>query len=97
MAELPRMEKLRKKEQELGFRILLLNWKDRLEKTRKIMERSGCGIPVLLDCRSYARKVLFVNYTPTLFIVDEEGIIRSRIVGAPDNIEEIVVEVLGNI
>ncbi len=91
------MEKLRKKEQELGFRILLLNWKDRLEKTRKIMERAGCGIPVLLDCRSYARKVLFVNYTPTLFIVDEEGIIRSRIVGAPDNIEEIVVEVLGNI
>ena len=88
------MEKLRKREQELGFRILLLNWKDRLEKTREIMERADCGVPVLLDCRSYARKVLFVNYTPTLFIVDEEGIIRSRIVGAPDDIDEIVLEVL---
>ena len=91
------MEKLREREQELGFRILLLNWKDRLEKTRKIMKRADCRIPVLLDCRSYGRKVLSVNYTPTTFIVDEEGIIRSRIVGAPDNIEDIVVEVLDNI
>ena len=91
------MEKLREREQELGFRILLLNWKDRLEKTREIMERADCRIPVLLDCRSYGRKVLFVNYTPTTFIVDQEGIIRSRIVGVPDNIEDIVVEVLDNI
>ncbi|MBD3179561.1 MAG: hypothetical protein GF417_08070 [Candidatus Latescibacteria bacterium] len=88
------MEELRELEDAMGFRVLLLNWKDRLNKTRKILEQSNCRVPVLMDCREYGRKVLVVNYTPTLFVVDEEGIIRSRIVGAPENIVNIVVEVL---
>jgi hypothetical protein len=94
---LPRLEKLRALEGDLGFRIFLLNWKDQLGKTREIMEEKDCGIPVLLDCQSYGRKTLIVNYTPTLFVVDEEGIIRSRIVGTSSDLEEIVIEVLKNI
>jgi len=91
------MEKLRRLEDELGFRIFLLNWKDRLGKTRDIMEQTECSVPVLLDCRFYGRGVLNVNFTPTFFVVDEGGIIRSRIVGAPDNIVDVIKEILENI
>ena len=91
------MEELRKLEDSLGFKILFINWKDRLNETREIMEKAGCGIPVLLDCRRYGRGMLSVNYTPTTFIVDRKGFIRSRMVGAPDNIVDIITEVIRKI
>lgn len=94
---MPRLEKLRKLEEELDFRIFLINFKGYLKKTRSILEENDVGIPVLMDCGYYCRDILQVNYTPTTFVVDSGGVIRARIVGGVEGLEDILVEVLKSI
>jgi len=91
------MERLKKREHELGFKILLIDLKGYLNKTRAIIKEKDITIPILLDCESYSRNLLHVNYTPTTFIIDQDGIIRSRLVGSSDNFEKIVEEVIERI
>lgn len=91
------MEKLKSMEEELGIKVVLINLKGYLNKTREIIEEENITIPILLDCKSYSRNVLHVNYTPTTFVVDKDGIIRSRLVGTSRDFEEVIKEVIGRI
>jgi len=91
------LEKLKNMEDELGFKLFLINMKGYLNKTRAILEEKNVTIPVLLDCKSYSRSVLHVNYTPTTYIIDKDGIIRSRLVGSCEEFKEIVEEVIERI
>jgi peroxiredoxin len=91
------MERLKKMENELGFKLLLINLKGYLNKTKAIIKEKDITIPILFDCESYSREVLHVNYTPTTFIIDENGVIRSRLVGGCEDFEKIVVEVIENV
>jgi hypothetical protein len=84
-------------EDELGFKLFLINKKGYLNKTRAILKEKNVTIPVLLDCKSYSRSVLHVNYTPTTCIIDKDGIIRSRLVGSCEGFKEIVEEVIERI
>lgn len=61
------------------------------------MKRENVTIPVLMDCSAYGRESLKVNYTPTTFIIDEEGHIRSRMVGNPPGFSDKILEVLKKI
>ncbi len=94
---MPRLEKLKELEVELDFKIFLINLKGQLKKTRSVLEDNDVTIPVLLDCGYYSRDILQVNYTPTTFVVDSEGVIRSRIVGGVEDLPDIIVEVLKRI
>ena len=91
------MERLKKMENELGFKLLLINLKGYLNKTKAIIKEKDITIPILLDCESYSRGVLHVDYTPTTFIIDENGVIRSRLVGGCEDFEKIMVEVIKSI
>ncbi len=97
IAELPQMEELKKMEDALGFKLLLIDGKGMLEKTRGIMGDKGVTIPVLLDSRQYSREVLGTMYTPTTYVIDAEGRIRCRLVGHSEDFNGIVADVLSRI
>ena len=91
------MEELKKKEDALGFKLLLIDGKGMLEKTRGLMADKGVTIPVLLDSRQYAREVLGTMYTPTTYVIDAEGRVRCRLVGHSEDFNGIVADVLSRI
>ena len=47
------MEELKKREAELGFKLLYIDGKGMLKKTREIIDDKGVTVPVLLDSHSY--------------------------------------------
>ena len=97
IAELPQMEELKQKEAALGFKLLLIDEKGMLEKTRGIIDDKGVTIPVLLDSRQYSREVLGTMYTPTTYVIDEEGRVRCRLVGHSEDFNGIIADVLSRI
>ena len=82
------------RESELGFTLLTLEVSGNLSKTREVIKEKEVTFPVLLDDKYFSRKALNVMGTPTTFVIDEEGKIRSRLVGYMKNYEEVIEEVL---
>ena len=94
---MPQLEELRNREEALGFKILIMDGKGMLSKTRGIMKDKGITIPVLLDSHLYSRKVLGTMYTPTTCVIDEQGRLRCRLVGNAKDIGGIIADVLSRI
>ena len=97
VAEFPRLEDLTKREKELGFRFYGLEVKGILKGIREVVKEKKSTFPILLDDRRFARDVLQITGTPTTFVVDKEGRIRARLVGAVDEVDAVIAEVLGKI
>lgn len=97
VAEFPQLESLKQREKELGFEFLGLEVKGLLVKMRDVVKEKKTSFPILLDDRRFARDVLQISGTPTTFIIDKEGRIRARLVGAADDIDAIIADVLGRI
>lgn len=91
------MEELKQKEDALGFKLLLIDGKGMLSKTRGIMEDKEITVPVLLDSGAYSRNVLGTMYTPTTYVIDQEGRVRCRLVGHSEGFNEIIADVLSRI
>ncbi len=94
---MPQLEELKGKEGALGFKLLIMDGKGMLGKTRDIMKGKGITIPVLIDGHSYSREVLGTMYTPTICVIDTQGRLRCRLVGNAKGIGDIVVDVLSRI
>lgn len=88
------MEELKKEEERLGFKILLIDAKGMLKKTREIIDEKNVTIPLLLDSHGFARNRLNAMYTPTTFIIDEKGRLRVRLVGGADDFVKVVTDLL---
>lgn len=71
--------------------------KGNLPKTRAVVEEHGEAFPILLDSNSFSRNALHVTNTPTVIIVDSNGRIRARLLGAVDNLRDIVDDVVERI
>ncbi len=97
VAEFPQLERLFLREKELGFRFFGLEVKGLLAKMRDVVRDKKTTFPILLDDRRLAREVLQIPGTPTTFVVDGEGRIRARLVGAVEDIDEVIAEVLKRI
>ena len=91
------MEELKQKESALGFKLLLIDGKGMLGKTRGIMEDKGVTIPVLIDSHSYSRNILGTMYTPTTYVIDVRGRVRCRLVGHSEDFNGIIADVLSRI
>jgi peroxiredoxin len=91
------MEELKKKEKALGFKLLIIDGKGMLGRTRGIMKDKGITVPVLLDSSSYSRDVLGTMYTPSTYVIDEEGRVRSRLVGHSEDFNDIIADILSRI
>jgi len=97
VAEFPQLERLHGREKELGFRFLGLEVKGLLAKMRDVVKEKKTTFPILLDDRRLAREVLQIPGTPTTFVIDRQGRIRARLVGAVEDIDETIAEVLRRI
>ncbi len=85
---------MKQRESSLPFNALILEVKGELRKTRDIVSEHGSAFPILLDSGSFAREVLHVTNTPTLFVIDGTGRVRARLLGAIDDIGDVVVEII---
>lgn len=94
---MPQLEEFRKEEEELGFKLLLIDAKGMVRKTMEILDEKEVTIPLLIDSHSYSRNVLKTMYTPTTFIIDADGRLRARLVGGSSEFEDILREVLRKI
>lgn len=97
VAEFPQLERLARRETELGFRFLGFEVKGLLGKMRDVVKEKKTTFPILLDDRRLAREALQVPGTPTTFVIDGRGRIRARLVGAMEDIDLVVAEVLRRI
>jgi hypothetical protein len=97
VAELPQLENLKQREGEFGFMFFGLEIKGYLNKMREVVKDKKTTFPILLDDRRFARNDLQISGTPTMFVIDDKGRIRARLVGACENIDTIIAEVLGKI
>ncbi len=97
VGEFPQLEALSKREKELGFRFFGLETKGLLAQMRDVVKAKKTTFTILLDDRRVARDELQISRTPTTFIVDREGEIRARLIGAAKDIDGIIVEVLRKI
>ena len=97
VAEFPQLERLALREKELGFRFLGLEVKGLLKLMRDVVKEKKTTFPILLDDRRLAREALQIPGTPTTFVIDEQGRIRARLIGAVEDIDAVIAEVLGRI
>jgi peroxiredoxin len=97
VAEFPQLESLNRRERELGFRFFGLEVKGLLALMREVVKDKKTTFTILLDDQRVARETLQIAGTPTTFIVDNEGRIRARLIGASKDLDKIVVEVLEKI
>jgi peroxiredoxin len=97
VAEFRQLETLKGREKELGFRFFGLEVRGYLKLMRDVMRDKKATFTILLDDRRLARETLQIPGTPTTFIVDAEGRIRCRLIGAAPGIDEIIAEVLSRI
>jgi hypothetical protein len=97
VAEFPQLERLYRQEKDLGFRFFGLEIKGLLAKMRGVVKDKKTTFPILLDDRRFAREVLQIPGTPTIFVVDRQGRMRARLIGAAEDIDGVVAEVLRRI
>ena len=91
------MVELKKREEELGIKLLSIEVSGNLRKTRDMVAEKELNFPVLIDADSYSRESLQVTGTPTTFIVDRDGQIRCRLIGYLPDMQRTVEEVLERI
>jgi len=91
------VKKFRSLEKKLGFKLVAINIKPYLEKTKMVLKDKGAGFPVLMDDSRFARNELYVVATPTTIIVDGKGKIRSRFIGTIGDFEKVITPILNRI
>jgi thiol-disulfide isomerase/thioredoxin len=69
-----------RKDPEIG--LYLVNYAETAEAVKEFMQKSSLSMPVLLDLRGEAAKMLYTSAIPTTVITDAEGRIIFRKVGA---------------
>ena len=91
------MVELKKREKELGIKLLSIEVSGNLKMTLDMVEEKGFDFPVLIDVKSYSRESLRITGTPTTFIVDREGVIRCRLIGYLPDMQKTVEDVIERI
>lgn len=74
--ELPEMEKLQQKYEDLGFTVLAINVDDKPEKADILLNDIDVTFPVLYDSEGEVSQLYDVSAMPTTVIVDRNGIAR---------------------
>lgn len=97
VAEFPQLESLKRRENELGFRLVGMQVNGLLNKMRDVVKEKKTTFPILLDDRRFTRDVLQISGTPTTFVIDAKGRIRARLIGSAEDIDGVIAEVLARI
>ena len=74
--ELPEMEALQQKYQDLGFTVIAVNVDDKPEKADVLLNDIEVSFPVLFDSAGEVSELYDVSAMPTTVIVDRNGLAR---------------------
>lgn len=91
------MVELKKREKDLGFKLISIDVSGSLKRVREVVKEKEINFPVLIDSEYYSREVLHVMGTPTTFVIDEQGMIRCRLVGYISDLGATIEGVIGRI
>ncbi|HDZ49746.1 MAG TPA: TlpA family protein disulfide reductase [Candidatus Aerophobetes bacterium] len=82
--EMPSMEKLWQRFKEEAFVILAVDLREEKEEVNSFMKDYGLTFPVLLDSRGEVGSMFGVRAIPTTYLIDSEGRIVGKALGARD-------------
>jgi len=90
--EMPFLQEIYDERSERGFVLLTVNIAESPAKVTGFMTELDLSLPVLLDARSEISKVYGITAIPTSFLIDKDGVIQKRIIGAFSSTTEIESE-----
>lgn len=80
--EMPSMQRLYEKMQGRPFQMIAILYREDPEKAMAYMKENRFTMPVLLDAGNKISYLYGVTGIPETFIVDKEGVLRKRVIGA---------------
>lgn len=84
-AEMPHMERIHRDYKDKGVTVLAVNLtttEGKLSDVKEFVTNAGLTFPVVLDTEGVVKKQYQIMAYPTTFIIDEQGVIRQRFLGA---------------
>ncbi len=87
--EMPMLEAAYEGHSDEGLMLLAVNVGESKEKVEAYLARYDLSIPVLLDVRGSLMQVYDVQFFPTTFFIDGDGVVRARKIGAFASAEQL--------
>jgi peroxiredoxin len=87
--EMPEIQAAYEKHKEEGLAVVAVNFGERKEPAQAFFEKTSLTFPSLLDRRANIAERFGVISLPVTFFIDQDGIIRERVVGGTLTVEEI--------
>jgi peroxiredoxin len=79
--EMPEIQAAYEKHKEEGLAVVAVNFGEKKEPAEAFFEKTGLTFPSLLDRRANIAERFGVISLPVTFFIDQDGIIRERVVG----------------
>ncbi len=92
--EMPSMEKLWNKFKKNKFVILAVDIQEGKDEVKSFTKEKGYTFPILLDSRGKVARIYGIRAIPTTFLIDQEGKIVGRVLGARDWASQGVFELI---
>ncbi len=87
--EMPFLEQIHEEWSEKGLVMLAINVGESPAKIQSLLKRYNFSIPVLLDTTETVARKYGVTGWPTTFLIDRDGVVQDRVIGAFPNKAEI--------
>jgi peroxiredoxin len=84
-SEMPYMQEIHEEWSGDGLVLLTINIGEGLPQVQEFLQKRNLSLPVLLDTQNNVAEQYGVQYLPTTFFIDKDGIIQEKIVGAFKN------------
>ena len=84
-AEMPHMERIHKNYKDKGVAVLAVNvttTEGKLSDVKGFVTKMGLTFPIVLDIEGVVNKQYQIMAYPTTFMIDKQGVIRQRFLGA---------------
>ena len=80
--EMPHIQQVYEEWADKGLVVLAINWGETPSEVKKFMRNYELSLPVLLDTKRLVAQQYDVWSIPTTFLIDKDGIIQAKIIGA---------------
>ena len=87
--EMPYLQEIYDEWSGKGLILLAINIGESSSKVEQFLQDHNLSLPVLLDTRAVVAQRYSIQYIPTTFFIDKDGIIQEKIIGAFPNKEAI--------
>lgn len=98
-SEMPFLQEISEEWSDKGLTVLAIDIGETPDRVKGFMQSYNLALPVLLDTRRDVANKYGVSAYPTTFIVDKDGIIQRKIIGAflnKEALEEVLSEIMSD-